>query len=437
MARVTSSEPGTARRPAALPAGAALPHGFLRLIAAQFVSALADNALLILAIAWLAALGQPGWWAPLLKFSFTLSYVLLAPVVGPLADAWPKTRLMAWMNALKLLGVLALALQVHPVAAYALVGLGAAGYAPAKYGLITEWVRPELLVRANGWIEVCVVCAALFGTVLGGLLVSPGWLQSGAVRALLPPQRPVAEAHDLAALTISLAVIGLLYAGSAWLQRAVPDSGVRYPAAQRHPRRLLQDFRRANRQLWADPLGGLSLSVTTLFWGVGATLQFAVLRWAGQALGLSLAQAAYLQAVVAVGVMAGAALAGRFVPMSRARSVLPVGVLLGLGTAAAALVDQLHLAIAMLALVGAIGGVLVVPMNALLQHRGHQLLTAGRSIAVQGYNENLSILVMLSAYAALVAVDVDIVAFMVGFGLLIAAAMAALMLHHRHKGVPP
>ena len=415
-----------------------LPAGFHRLIAAQFTSALADNALLIIAMALLAAQGRPAWWAPMLKFSFTLSYVLLAPVVGPLADAWPKARLMAWMNALKMVGVAALLAQWHPVAAYAIVGLGAAAYAPAKYGLVTELVPARQLVRANGWIEVSVVCAALLGTVAGGLLVSQAWRDGTA--ALLQSQQVLGALSSLglaaspsASLLPSLLAVWLLYALAAGLQRGVPDSGARYPAAARSPMLLLRDFRSANLRLWRDGEGGLSLAVTTLFWGVGATLQFAVLRWSADVLGLRLDQAAYLQAVVAVGVVLGAGLAGRLVPLHQARRVLPAGVLLGLLTAVAALLDQLLLAVGMLALVGAIGGVLVVPMNALLQHRGHQLLTAGRSIAVQGFNENLSILLMLAAYAGLLALDVPIVPLMVGFGLCIAAAMLGLLWRERRR----
>jgi MFS family permease len=186
-----------------------MPRGFLLLIAAQFTSALADNALLIVAIALLQQQGLPGWWAPLLKFSFTLSYVLLAPVVGPLADALPKARLMAWMNALKMLGLGGMLLPLHPVAAYAVVGLGAAGYAPAKYGLVTELVPPHQLVAANGWIEVSIVCAALLGTVLGGGLVSAPMLALG--------------------LNVSLGLLLGLYGLAALLQWGVPDSGARYP----------------------------------------------------------------------------------------------------------------------------------------------------------------------------------------------------------------
>ena len=388
-----------------------MPRGFLLLIAAQFTSALADNALLIVAIALLQQQGLPGWWAPLLKFSFTLSYVLLAPVVGPLADALPKARLMAWMNALKMLGLGGMLLPLHPVAAYAVVGLGAAGYAPAKYGLVTELVPPHQLVAANGWIEVSIVCAALLGTVLGGGLVSAPMLALG--------------------LNVSLGLLLGLYGLAALLQWGVPDSGARYPEAAWHPVALARDFWAAHRRLWRDAAGGLSLAVTTLFWGVGGVLQFAVLRWATERVGLGLDRAAYLQAVVALGVVAGASLAGRFVPLHRALRVLPAGVALGGLIAAVAQLTTLGPALPLLVLTGAVGGILVVPMNALLQHRGHQLLTAGRSIAVQGFNENLSVLTMLGVYAGLHALALPLVPLMMGFGGLIAAFMLVLMARRR------
>lgn len=398
-----------------------LPRGFGIVIGAQFASALADNALLIVAIALLSQQGFAPWWAPLLKFGFMLAYVLLAPWVGPLADAFAKGRVMAAMNVVKMLGLALLALGLHPVAALAVVGLGAAAYAPAKYGLITELAEPEALVAANGWIEISVVSAALLGAVLGGALVSPMWLASGLAEFCdhfeLPADR----------LTGSLAALLVIYAVSSLLNAGIPDSGKRQRSESHGPVTLLREFRAANRKLWRDREGGLSLAATTLFWGVGATLQFAVLRWAGVALELPLSQAAYLQAAVAIGVIAGAAAAGRWLALHQARHGLWAGVVLGLLMPVVAQVSDLALAAVVLAIVGAVGGAMVVPLNALLQHRGQQLLSAGRSIAVQGFNENLSVLAMLAAYAGCEAAGVPIGATLSGLGVLVAAAIAALI----------
>lgn len=399
-----------------------MPGGFHLLIAAQFVSALADNALLIVAIALLAEQGLPGWWAPMLKFGFTLSYVVLAPFVGVLADAVPKARLMAWMNAVKLAGAALMLGGVHPIAGFALVGLGAAAYAPAKYGLVTELVPARQLVAANGWIEVSVVCAALLGTVLGGVLVSPAVV--GALPAIVPMASLTALANSVHAPALALLIAG--YALASALNRGIPDSGARYPPQPIGMRRLCLDFHRDHLRLWRDREGGLSLAATTLVWGVAATLQFAVLRWAIDVLGLGLDRAAYLQAAVAVGVIGGAAAAGRWVPLHAARRMLPVGIVLGLMLPVVASIERVALAVPMLMLVGAAGGLLVVPLNALLQHRGCTVLTAGRSIAVQGFNENASVLAMLAVYGSLMAAQMPIRTLMWGFGAVIAAAMCAL-----------
>ena len=405
-----------------------MPQGFYWLILAQFFSALADNSLLIVAMAFLHEQGYPAWWAPLLKFSFTWAYVLLAPGVGHLADMAPKGWLMGWMNAVKLAGALTLLAGLHPMLAFALIGMGASAYAPAKYGLITETVPPSRLVAANGWLEVTVVLSVLLGTGLGGLLVSD--LAVGLLSQLWPsPPAWWVETR----LATAFALVLALYLLAALLNIGVPRRAARLPAARLELRLLLQDFRQSNRQLWLDPLGGLSLAVTTLFWGAGAVLQFAVLRWAQDVIGLALDRAAYLQACVALGVVVGAGLAAHRVALNRAAAMLPWGVALGLLVAACSLLTTLEWALPLLLVTGAVGGLLVVPMNALLQYRGHRLLSPGRSIAVQGFNENLSVLVMLGLYTLLLWLGLPIVPLMVGFGLLLAAGMAGLMLQLRLK----
>jgi MFS transporter, LPLT family, lysophospholipid transporter len=396
-----------------------MPPGFYLLIAAQFISALSDNALLLVAIALLQEQGSPAWWAPLLKFSLTLAYVLLAPFVGPLADAYVKARVMMAMNALKVLGVAALLAGLNPLLAFVIIGIGAATYAPAKYGLLTEMVPARALVKANSWIEVSTVCAVLLGAVLGGVLISE-------------PARNLAQElwPQTAPLQAAIWTLLLGYATAAVLNLGIPDSGVRYRRAHRAPLALWRSFWRGQTRLWGDAEGGLSMAVTTLFWGAAAVLQFAVLRWAVDVLGLSLDRAAYLQAVVALGIVAGAAVAGSKVPLSQAARVLPLGILMGALVPLVVLVKSWWVALPLLLLVGALGGALVVPLNALLQHRGHQLLTAGRSIAVQNFNENLSVLVMLGVYAALLVLGINIGLIMGGLGVLV--AMVVWHLHRRN-----
>jgi MFS family permease len=396
-----------------------MPAAFLLLLAAQFASALADNALLIVTIDLLQQRAMPGWLAPLLKVAFIAAYVLLAPFVGPLADAFRKARLMTCMNAVKICGVLALVAGAHPVTAFLIVGLGAAAYAPAKYGLATELVRPDQLVAANAWIETAAVTAVLLGTGLGGFLVDPR-LAGPASRASDP------------ALPSLLILLGV-YALAGALNLGVPDSGVRHDVGSLRPRAMLVDFVQANRKLWSDPDGGLSLAVTTLFWGVGATLQFALLRWARETMHLTLSHASFLQAAVALGVIAGAVAAGCWVPLAHARRMLYAGVLFGVLMAAVPFVDDLALASVLLIVVGAVGGLMVVPLNALLQDRGNALLSAGRSIAVQGGNENASVLACLGVYSWLAAIDVPLVVLMAGLGACVASALALLLLRQRAR----
>lgn len=401
---------------------ARLPGSFHRLIAAQFFAALADNALLIVAMALLHHRQLPMWWAPMLKFLSTLAHVGLAPWVGLWADAAPKARTMAWMNGVKAAAVLAMLAGAPPLACFAALGMASATYVPAKYGLVTELVGPRQLVAANAWIEISVVSAVLLGTALGGGLVSQVW--QGLAAAWAPALGAPASAE--AGLVLAQALVLVVYGVSAILSAGLPDSGARYAPAPTGIGAPLQAFRQDNRTLWKDRLGGLSLAVTTLFWGVGAILQFAVLRWAQTVLALPLSQAALLQGAVAVGVVVGASVAGRFFTLTQAPRLLPVGVVLGGMIALAACSSTQAQAIAMLTLVGAVGGLLVVPMNALLQHRGHALLSAGRSIAVQSFNENLGMGLMLGAFALLTAWQAPIVPLLWGLGGTVALLMAAI-----------
>ncbi len=402
---------------------------------AQFLSALADNALLIVTIGHLQYLNAPVWWAPLLKFAFTLSYVFLAPFIGVLADAVCKRRLMGWMNALKLLGVVALMYGVHPMLAFALVGLGASAYAPAKYGLLTESVSPGLLVAANGWVETAVVISVLLGTVLGGVLISPAWQQATGV-LLYSGLWPMSVAASAPALNASFMVVIAMYGLSAMCNFGIVQSGATYPVRICRPVAMIADFWRSNRLLWRDLSGGLSLGVTSVFWAVGAMLQFAVLLWAVQSLGLTLDKAAYLQGIVAVGVMIGAMLVARRLRLRHATSVMPLGILMGALMAFSAWASSWEWAAPSLLAVGVLGGMMVVPMNALLQHRGQRLLTAGQSIAVQGFNENLSILVVLVVYAGLIAINVPAKAIMVIAGLgLVAFVGRSIVRRKRRAGL--
>jgi len=402
-----------------------MPKGFFYLISAQFASGLADNALLILGIAFLSEQGYPGWWAPLLKFSFTLSYVFLAPLMGPLADAFSKAKLMACMNALKVVGVAFIFTSFHPVLAFAIAGMAASAYAPAKYGLVTETVPADQLVKANGWLEVTVVMAVILGTACGGLLVASKsfvWMSTLNLSfiELLGLSLETQYAGPLLSLIVIYSIAGLLNFG-------IPSVNIRYVQQSVKPIALFKNFVQSNRILWQDPVGKLSLAVTTLFWGIGAVVQFAVLLWAKEALNMPLEQASLLQAVVAFGVIFGAGMAGHYVALQNAYKVLPLGLWLGLSLPALAFSTSLWIAIPLMLITGFAGGMLMVPMNAVLQNRGYILLTAGRSIAVQGFNENASVMVMLGVYSGLLALELPLQWVMVIMGSVMTLGMLYLM----------
>ncbi len=400
-------------------------RGFYTIMAAQFFSSLADNALLIVAIAVLTVMNAPEWMTPLLKLFFVLSYVLLAAFVGAFADSMLKGRVMFITNLIKIFGCALMFADVHPLIAYGVVGLGAAAYSPAKYGILTELLPPEKLVAANGWIEGLTVSSIILGTVLGGALVNPD-----ISAYLLSFDLPMLDTGLDTAAEAALMVIMLAYLVASLFNLGIPDTGARYSQQERNPIRMVADFSRCCTTLWNDRLGQISLAVTTLFWGAGATLQFIVLKWAEHSLGLPLDKAATLQGVVAVGIAAGAIAAARFVPLKKSLSVMPLGVAMGIGVMAMTLVDSIWLAYPLLVLVGAFAGFFVVPMNALLQHRGHVLMSAGHSIAVQNFNENMSVLGMLILYAAMIRMDLNINIVIILFGSFVAAIMLLIMRRH-------
>jgi MFS transporter, LPLT family, lysophospholipid transporter len=407
-----------------------MPRNFYFLLAVQFISTLADNAFLIVAIARVIELASADWMIPILKLSFIMFYVLLAPFVGPLSDAIPKGKVMLIANFLKVCAVVLMLVGLDPVVAIGIAGLGAAMYAPAKYGLITEMLHAKDLVKANGFFEGTTVTAVILGTVLGGLLVSPLMNQFSMPFTIWHMDNMTTN------LTVGMLSLLVLNGIATLLSFSIADSGARYPRHSIHPILLCQQFFKENLTLWRDALGGLSMLVTTLLWGVGATLQLIVLRWANESLGLPLEQAAYLQGITAVGVIAGAILASRYVTLAGAASLLPLGIVIGLLIPFMLAVDSVLWASILLIAVGALAGYFVVPMNALLQHRGCSLLTAGRSIAVQGFNENAGMLVMLAIYAAATATEVSLDTLIWCFAAMVTLGMAAIYLLQQRMRTP-
>jgi hypothetical protein len=381
---------------------------------------------------------------PLLKLFFVLSYVILAAFVGAFADSRPKGNVMFITNTIKFVGCVAMLFGSHPLLSYAIVGLGAAAYSPAKYGILTELLPPEKLVAANGWIEGLTVGSIILGTVLGGVLISTTVSQS-----LLSLDLPSLDTGIDTPAESAIMIIMMIYVIAALINLKIPDTGARYVSQKTNPIELIKDFSICFKTLWNDRLGQISLAVTTLFWGAGATLQFIVIKWAQVALNMNLSQGAILQAISAVGVAGGAVYAAWRIPLRNSLNVLPYGVAMGLVVCVMAVYNSdmlpnttifavgnlkvtLNLlpAYILLILVGWLAGYFVVPMNALLQHRGHVLMSAGHSIAVQNFNENISVLMMLLIYSLLIWLDAPVQFVIIGFGVAVSLIMWLVIKRH-------
>ena len=385
-----------------------MSKGFYTLLVAQFLSALADNALLFAAIALLQQMHAPEWHEPLLLQFFVISYIVLAPFVGSFADALPKGRVMFLSNGIKFFGSLAMIFGMPPLYAYGIVGIGAAAYSPAKYGILTELLPPSKLVSANGWMEGSTVIAIILGAIVGGKMAS------------ISPQ-------------IAMIAIAAMYLVAAGFNMFIPKLPIDHAIAKKDPLYILSDFYRSFIALWRDPQGQVSLSVTTLFWGAGATLRLVVIAWAGIALGFGLDHATQLTATVAVGVALGSVIAARYITLENSVKVLPAGIFMGILVIAMVLVTEWHVAALLLFMIGVLSGFFVVPLNALLQHRGHLLIGAGHSIAVQNFNENLGILVLSGAYTLMVKANLHINHIVVIFGLFVIISMSLINRLYRRQ----
>ncbi|MGZ8290619.1 MAG: lysophospholipid transporter LplT [Telluria sp.] len=400
-------------------------RGFYTIMAAQFFSSLADNALLFVAIDLLISMNAPASLTPLLKLSFVLFYVLLAAFVGAFADSMPKGRVMFIANLIKIFGCALMVFSIHPLLSYAVVGFGAAVYSPAKYGILTELLPPEKLVEANGWIEGLTVMSIILGTVMGGTLVS-----AHGSAFLLGYDLPFIDTGIDTTTEAALAVVVFVYILATLFNLRIPDTGAVYEHQERNPAKLIAEFAVCCGTLWKDKLGQISLAVTTLFWGAGATLQFIVLKWAEKSLGMPLDKATTLIGVVALGVALGAAASAKIIPLKKSLTVIPLGIAMGVVVMGMPLVTSVVFAYPLLILIGVLSGFFVVPMNALLQHRGHVLMSAGHSIAVQNFNENLSILTMLALYAVMITLNLDLNIIIVLFGASVAGIMYLIMKRH-------
>ena len=407
-----------------------MKRGFFTIMSAQFLSSLADNALFVAAVQLLRSSQAPEWQQAALVPMFALFYVVLAPVVGAFADSLPKGRVMLLSNFVKVAGCLLMLFGTHPLMAYAIVGLGAAAYSPAKYGILTELLPASQLVKANGWIEGLTIASIILGVLLGGQLVGP----------MLSPKL---LSFDLPFITTSIdtppeaaiLVLIFVYFSAAWFNTHIPLTGAQMRPMPKRLISLLPDFWACNTLLWRDRLGQISLAATTLIWGVAGNLRFIVLAWAAAALGYSVTQASALQGVVAIGMAVGAVVASMRMRLEDGPRVITLGIGMGLLIIMLIFIDNVWVAAPFLILLGALGGFLVVPMNALLQHRGHNLMGAGRSIAVQNFNEQACILALGAAYSFSTGMGLPTFGAITAFGLVIASVMWVIKRWHARNCV--
>ncbi|EAA3328204.1 lysophospholipid transporter LplT [Salmonella enterica] len=383
--------------------------GMLSVIVAQFLSAFGDNALLFATLALLKAQFYPDWSQPVLQMVFVGAYILFAPFVGQIADSFAKGRVMMVANGLKLAGAAGICLGVNPFVGYTLVGIGAAAYSPAKYGILGELTTGDKLVKANGLMEASTIAAILLGSVAGGVL---------------------ADWHVIAALV----ACALAYAGAVAANLFIPKLVAARPGQSWRLSTMTRSFFSACVVLWRNGETRFSLVGTGLFWGAGVTLRFLLVLWVPVALGITdNATPTYLNAMVAVGIVVGAGAAAKLVTLETVSRCMPAGILIGVVVAIFSLQHALLPAYALLLLIGMLGGFFVVPLNALLQERGKKSVGAGNAIAVQNLGENSAMLLMLGLYSLAVLVGVPAVAIGIGFGVLFALAIAALWIWQRRQ----
>ncbi|AKL02923.1 lysophospholipid transporter LplT [Enterobacter asburiae] len=383
--------------------------GMMAVIAAQFLSAFGDNALLFATLALLKAEFYPDWSQPILQMVFVGAYIIFAPFVGQVADSFPKGRVMMFANGLKLLGAASICFGFNPFIGYTLVGIGAAAYSPAKYGILGELTTGDKLVKANGLMESSTIAAILLGSVAGGVL---------------------ADWHVLAALGICAVV----YGGAVVANLFIPKLPVARPGQSWRFKPMTGSFFTACRVLWRKGETRFSLMGTSMFWGAGVTLRFLLVLWVPVALGITdNATPTYLNAMVAIGIVVGAGAAAKLVTLETVARCMPAGILIGVVVLIFSLQHALLPAYVLLILIGILGGFFVVPLNALLQERGKQTVGAGNAIAVQNLGENLAMLLMLGLYSLAVKVGVPVVGIGVGFGGLFALAIAGLWIWQRRR----
>ncbi|MDX7990153.1 lysophospholipid transporter LplT [Xenorhabdus littoralis] len=379
-----------------------LNRGMKAVLLSQFLTAFTDNALLFALLAQLKAEAYPEWSLPALQMVFVLTYIVLAPFVGQFADRFSKGRVMLFSNGIKLLGAISICIDMNPFLGYTLVGIGAAAYSPAKYGILGELTDDGRLVKANGVMEASTIAAILIGSVAGGFLSDVSLI----------------SALGLCALLYGAAVVANFY---------IPHLAAARQEKGWNPKRMLVDFMAVCVSLWRNQETRFSLVGTSLFWGAGITLRFLLVAWVPVVLGIEgNTTPTLMNAIVAIGIIVGAGLAARFITLKTVRRCMPAGILIGIMVILFVTQQSVWLSYLILIVLGIFGGLFVVPLNALLQEHGKHTMGAGKAVAVQNLGENSAMLVMLGLYLISMVLGASAITVGIGFGILLSLAIGGL-----------
>ena len=379
-----------------------MSNNIYRVLATQFLTAFADNAILFTAITIVMQQVELGsWYIPALQASFLVAFVLLAPWVGRLADSRPKPRVMFGANIVKALGAGLLFLNIEPFIAYAIIGLGAAAYSPAKYGILPEMVGEDALVKANGWIEGSTILAILSGTVVGAAL----------------------SEHSI---TIALFTIIALYVVSAIIALTIQHNLIVGTKTEN----ALGNFYTQMKGLLATPRARFSTLGVSLFWAAATVLRVLLVAWAPVMLLIySTTDIAMLTMAVAIGIACGSLLVPRLIPLAYLRRARLAAYAMGIVIVLLATVENIWVARFALFLAGTCGGLFVVPINAALQEIGHKSIGSGGAVAIQNFFENLAMLIATGAYTLVAGLGIDPVVTMMWLGALVVVATVIVSWH--------
>ncbi|OTQ59969.1 lysophospholipid transporter LplT [Gilliamella sp. A7] len=389
-----------------------LSVGMAATMLAQFFSAFADNAIFFAILAFIKQLHYPEWSQSALQIGFVIPFILLSPFVGQFADSMSKGKAMMIANGVKLLGAAIICLNINPFLGYFLVGVGAAGYSPAKYGILGELTSGDNLVKANGLIEASTIAAILLGSLAGG---------------------HIADLDITLALLTCVVMYGLAVIANIFIPKL--------PAARQDIEwkfmSMIKDFAKTFKIIFNNKQALYTLLGTSLFWGAGITLRFLLISWVPIVLGITdNSTPTNLNAVVAIGIVIGAALASALVSISNTLRCIPAGILMGFAVIAFTLQSNMISSYILLVVIGALGGYFLVPLNALIQKMGKELVGAGSVISIQNLSEYSAMMIMLSAYTLAVAGGLSVITIGVGFGMLFAILIAFVWLglksHAKH-----